>query len=231
MDLVQESHQIIFFTDNSDITTAPPIIVSILTAISKYNLIPTFGQELNGFTGEKKQILIMTNSEQNLKVEFPAGAIVISGGGSKIEDFYSISLGIINDLALVFPHKKFSRVAHTNAKAFHASSEKYQTLYQSLFTYKTVEPFEWDNKIALRERIDFKDEVINSISAIRRCEISAPVFQNGKPFDAILTEVDSNTLPVNDSSRFSWQDALVVLGFIFNNNISLLDKIKRYIVL
>lgn len=55
MQCVQNNQQFNFFSDNTDVTTNPMVISSFLNALSKFGLIPTFGQELNALTGEKNK--------------------------------------------------------------------------------------------------------------------------------------------------------------------------------
>ncbi|HEB3589628.1 TPA: hypothetical protein RZC69_003164, partial [Escherichia coli] len=126
---------------------------------------------------------------------------------------------------------KFNRIALLNAQIFTASLDKYQQLYDKLFTYNEVSPFEWDNRIALRKNIEFNNEAINSINTISRKEVAVMNHNSGKPFDAIMFEIDSNTLPTNTDYRFDFNQAIQVLRNLNDNNRNSLSVLRRYIEL
>lgn len=231
MNQVHESHQINLFTINEDISPSPAIIFPLLQELSRFSLIPTFGQEVNALSGEMKQILIMTNPEQTYRIEFASHAIVINGMATNHDEFVEKSVSVISEILKIYPNKKFNRIALLNAQVFTDSLEKYQGLYNELFTYNDVAPFEWDNRIALRKNIEFNNEAINSINAISRKEIAVFNHNAGKPFDAIMFEVDSNTLPTNANYRFDFNEAIQVLRNLNDNNRNSLSILRRYIEL
>lgn len=231
MNQVHESHQINLFTTNEDISPSPAIIFPLLQELSRFSLIPTFGQEVNALSGEMKQILIMTNPEQTYRVEFASNAIVINGMATNHDEFVEKSVSVISEILKIYPNKKFNRIALLNAQVFTDSLEKYQRLYNELFTYNDVAPFEWDNRIALRKAIEFNNEEINSINAISRKEIAVFNHNAGKPFDAIMFEVDSNTLPTNANYRFDFNDSIQVVRNLNDNNRNSLSILRRYIEL
>ncbi|MGG8199671.1 hypothetical protein [Klebsiella aerogenes] len=231
MNQIHESHQINLFTINEEISPSPAIIFPILQELSRFSLIPTFGQEVNALSGEMKQILIMTNPEQTYRVEFASHAIVINAMATSHDEFVEKSVSVISELLKIYPNKKFNRIALLNAQIFTDTLEKYQILYDELFTYNDVHPFEWDNRIALRKNIAFNDEGINSINSISRKEIAIVNQNSGKPFDAIMFEIDSNTLPANNNFRFDFNDAIQVLRELNENNKNSLNILRRYIEL
>ena len=81
MKLIEQTHQINFFTNNNDIVPNPLTIGAVLDKIGKFGFVPTFGQEINAITGEKKQILIMVDTNQTIRVEFPSHGIIFNGFG------------------------------------------------------------------------------------------------------------------------------------------------------
>ena len=231
MNQVHESHQINLFTTNEEISPSPAIIFPVLQELSRFSLIPTFGQEVNALSGEMKQILIMTNPEQTYRIEFASHAIVINAMSTNHDEFVEKSVNVISAMLKIFPNKKFNRIALLNAQIFTASLDKYQQLYDKLFTYNEVSPFEWDNRIALRKNIEFNNEAINSINTISRKEVAVMNHNSGKPFDAIMFEIDSNTLPTNTDYRFDFNQAIQVLRNLNDNNRNSLSVLRRYIEL
>ncbi|EEY3949026.1 TPA: hypothetical protein KL340_004971 [Escherichia coli] len=124
--------------------------------------------------------------------------------------------------------KKGNRIAVLNSRIYQGDESVYFSLYNALFTYKGVNPFEWDNRIAVRKNIEEYQEEINSISTIRRAEISAPFLNNGMPSDCVLFETDTNTLPQNGYMRFGWDEYIRVLELLCQDNLKTIDNLQRY---
>lgn len=228
MNLIEQTHQINFFTNNNDIVPNTLTIGSLLDKIGKFGFIPTFGQEINAITGEKKQILIMMDSNQKLRVEFPSHGIIFNGLGGEPHEFSEMVLSISKELQNVFPMKKGNRIAVLNSRIYQGDESVYSSLYDGLFTYKGVNPFEWDNRIAIRKNIEGYHEEINSISTVRRTEIVAPFLNNGMQSDCVLFETDTNTLPQNGYMRFDWDEYIRVLDLLCQDNLATIEKLKRY---
>lgn len=91
-----------------------------------------------------------------------------------------------------------------------------------------AEPFEWGNRIVERKELPESKEIINSISAIRRCEVKSPFIDGGRQQDIIAMEIDSNTRHQNSAMRFSTADARLVFAELYNNNDSLTSALGRY---
>ncbi|MEJ5115003.1 hypothetical protein [Erwinia billingiae] len=231
MKLIEQTHQVNFFTNNSDVVPNTITIGSLLERLGKFGLIPTFGQEINAISGEKKQILIMMDSNQKIRIEFPSHGILFNGLGGEPQEFIELVLSISKELQTVFPVKKGNRIAVLNSRIYQGSDDAYSTLYDKLFTFKGVNPFEWDNRIAIRKEIqDYKEE-INSISTVRRTEIAAPFLNNGMPSDCVFFDTDTNTLPQNAHVRFSWEEFSRVLGLLQNDNLKSIESLNRYTAL
>lgn len=226
MNLVHEANQIHIYTKNTDVTTTPPILSMLLNKLSRFNLIPTFGNEINAVTGESNHIVIMTNTQQSYRLEFPSHAIVINGAYTSHNDFITFSKEVLSELRSVFPDKKMNRVALINTRIFRDDVQKYKQLYDCLFTYHDVNPFEWDNRVALRKNINYGNEIINSINTIRRCEVGFPI--GAQPVDSIMVEVDSNTTHEKTDMRLSWDDCLPILEELYINNIESVHALNRY---
>ena len=228
MKLIEQTHQINFFTNNNDIVPNPLTIGAVLDKIGKFGFVPTFGQEINAITGEKKQILIMVDTNQTIRVEFPSHGIIFNGLGGDPQEFSEMVLSISRELQNVFPMKKGNRIAVLNSRIYQGDESVYSSLYNALFTYKGVNPFEWDNRIAVRKNIEEYQEEINSISTIRRTEISAPFLNNGMPSDCVLFETDTNTLPQNGYMRFGWDEYIRVLELLCRDNLKTIENLHRY---
>ncbi len=222
------NYQLNFFTNNLDVTTTPTIIGSFLNSLSKFGLIPTFGQEINGATGERRQIMIMTNPEQTFKVEFPAHAIIISGININLDEFCSKVIGVMHALESLLPLKMANRLAFVSTYIYSGSKENYQDIYKKLFTYKTAEPFEWDNRIVQKishENIDVK---MNNVTTVKRCEIISPFIESGRPVDVIIFEVDINTDHEATSARYNWSNAIEIVETLTNLNKQQFHLLERY---
>ncbi|HHG1479407.1 MULTISPECIES: hypothetical protein [Klebsiella pneumoniae complex] len=228
MQCVQNNHQFIFFSDNTDVTTSPMIISSFLNALSKFGLIPTFEQELNALTGQKKQLLIMTNPEQTYKVEFPTRSIIISGAGMDVDEFKDKTIDVLGVLESLMPNKKAHRLAVINVSIYVGTQAQYQDIYSKLFTYKDIEPFEWENKVAQRISKPDVDVGINHISMIKRCPVSSDLINSGRDTDAIIFENDTNTVHDAFSFRYDWKRAIEIFKSLSAINVSELAKAERY---
>lgn len=225
MNLVQEVHQAHFFTNNQDVTATPPIVSALMNAIGQFNLIPNMGQEINAGTGERRQFPTMISPDQSLRVEFPINEVVIVGSGKDQEEFSAQAIGIFEALAQVFPEKTGHRLSMLNTKIYRDDEQTYDSLYNQLFTHHDATPFEWDNRIVEKRQLPTSGETINSISAVRRCEIKA---SGSGPMDCIVFELDSNTVHQNTNARFTLKDSSKVFKELKDNNLSLSEQLKRY---
>ena len=230
MNLFHQSHQAFFFCNNEDVGPTPPIIGALLQALGKFNLIPTIGTEFVTSTGVKRQFVIMVNSDESRRVEFLSNGISIQGQGQgdAADAFLNDAINIMESLQSVFPGKKSNRVSLLNTRLFDGTPEQYDALYKQLFTYTQVSPFEWDNRIVERKHLPLSGEEINSISSIRRCEITMPFVNNGQSIDSALFEIDSNTVPEHTNLRFSFDDAISIWKELSENNQALIEQLSRY---
>lgn len=228
MKLLQQTHQVNFFTNNEEIKTSNPVINLLMERLAKFHLMPTYGQEINATTGEKRPIFAMMDFEQKFKVEFPSHGILINCLSTDFDDFFNSALDVLNVLQSCFPAKKGNRIAVLSTTIYKASEETYEELYTELFTYHAVKPFEWDNRIALRKKIKNFDEEVNSISSIKRGEIVAPFLNSGIPTDCIVFETDTNTLPQNGVMRFNWEDTIHVAQALCADNKINMERLSRY---
>ena len=230
MNLIHQEHQGFFFCNNSDLSPSPDVFKTLLEHFGSMGLMPNIGQELNITTGENKQFVILVNGTGNLRIEFSSMHILVVQASSTMEDFYSTFMQIIEKLSALFPFKKGNRLSIVNSKFFNGSEDQYLKLYKSLFTYKSIRPFEWENRVAEKKNLNFKEssEEVNSISTVRRGEMMSPFFNNGKLTSVIEFNIDTNTSPKNNDKRFSFKESIDLYHQIFKNNINLSQEFNRY---
>lgn len=228
MELIHQEHQGFFFCNNFDMAPSPELYNLLIKEFSRYDLIPSVGHEFNIHTGQKTQFVTLVNSKDDLRVEFPSHGIVVTQLKTEFEKFYTDFKNIINSLALLFPLKKGNRISLLSSKIFDGTEEQYKEIYLNLFTYKAVNPFEWDNRIAEKRYILNRSEEVNSISNIKRGEMVSPFFNNGQPKSVVAFSVDTNTSPTNAKDRFSFENSIEAYNEIYTNNLRLLQELSRY---
>jgi hypothetical protein len=228
MKLLHESHQLHFFADNNDITPTPLIIGGLLDKLGGFGLLPTLGSELNPNRGDKKQSLSMITSDQKLKIHFWSQDMVILGEGQTQDEFYQECKDIIGTMNTLYPLKLANRVSILTYKFYKGTIEEYENIYKELFTFKAATPFEWDNRIVEREVLAKTKEEINSISSIRRCEISSEFINTGSQEDLIIFEIDSNTRQQNNQPRFKLGNVVDIYDELFDNNKKLTKSLGKY---
>ncbi|RBM83958.1 hypothetical protein DLR74_18315 [Vibrio paracholerae] len=135
---------------------------------------------------------------------------------------------MLEGLGQLFPFKRGNRISVLNSKFYSGTTEQYEKLYKSLFTYQQATPFEWDNRIVERRTLETSQEQINSISMIRRVEFSSPFINKGVQQDMVVFDLDSNTIYQNTSNRFGLVDSLRVYEELYQNNSRLTTELQRY---
>ena len=230
MNIIHQEHQGFFFCNNSDLSPSPDVFKTLLDHFSSIGLMPNIGQELNIATGENKQFIILVNGTGTLRIEFSTMHILVFQVTSSMEEFYSTFIQIIEKLAALFPFKKGNRLSIVTSKFFNGSEEQYVKLYKNLFTYKSINPFEWENRVAVKINMNFNEnsEEVNSISTVRRGEMMSPFFNNGKLTSVVEFNIDTNTSPKNNNNRFSFKESIDLYHKIFENNINSNQEFERY---
>jgi hypothetical protein len=226
MKKIHESHQAHFFADNTDVQVNPIIMTSLIQGLAKFNLYPTIGQVINALNGSRTQFVTMVNSDESLRVELAPDRLVIAREGGEINSFVTLASEISRSLHALFPSKTGSRIALVSARVYEGKISEYDDLYRKLFTYKSIKPFEWDNRIA--EKKNAIGETINSISTIRRCRVQTSSINSGNKTDAILSEIDLNTLPENQSSRFSLEKFPEMINGLYIESAKSSQLLSRY---
>lgn len=225
---ITQTHQAFFFCNNENTAPTPPNISALMAALGKFELIPTVGNEFQTQTGAKRQFIVMVNSDETVRLELPSSGISLVKQGGTRESFYELTRNVFNALQSVFPEKKANRISLLNSAYFQGSVEEYEALYNRLFTYNDIKPFEWDNRIVEKRNLEKSEEKINSISIVRRCENRISDFNNGNLTDLIVFDIDSNTDAHNSSFRFTFDAALAVWEELYTNNERLTELLQRY---
>lgn len=229
MKLDHESHQLHFFSNNADIEANSLFISAMTHSLSEQlSVVPNTGREFEPIQGIQRDFLILTTPDGRVRIEFPSNEIVISKEGGSLDEFQELCVKILDSLSTLFPMKHANRISVLSSKYYSGSTEDYDELYRKLFTYKAVQPFEWDNRIVQRLTLENSKEEINSISAIRRVEAQGPFTKKGQSKDIIVVDTDSNTIYQNKEFRFSLFNSLETFKELFSNTHSVLDKLNRY---
>ncbi|HDY7398696.1 TPA: hypothetical protein RRF16_004308 [Klebsiella pneumoniae] len=225
---IHQTHQAHFFCDNSDATASPAMVMHLLNNLSDYSLLPTYGHELNQFSAEKRPVIVMVDTNENYRVEFASQDLSISSETGNHKDFIGFVNGVYDKLKSTFPEKKSYRLALSSHSFFTDTEESYEELYKKIFTHVNAKPIEWENRIIERVPILNGEEIVNSVSSIRRVEVRVPKIRNGMPTDCVIFEAESNTLPFNTNMRFSLSNCSKYFNELHENNLKLLDLFSRY---
>ncbi|WP_432535692.1 hypothetical protein [Pantoea eucalypti] len=228
MNLLFQNFQVNFFTNNQDVSATPPILSMLLTKLSGLSLLPMFGQEINAMTGEKRQIVIMTDAEQRFRIEFHSHAIIFNGAGGSTDEFSSKIESALESLQSIFPDKKSNRLAFLHSKFYQGSLEEYSNLYKKLFTFHRANPIEWDNRVVERVASSNSEEIFNLVSTVKRATIQSSMFSNGNAIDAINFETDANTIPEATHFRFDFKSSIVKVNELINKNAEMMSELSRY---
>ena len=228
MKAIHETHQIFFFSKNTELSATPANITKILNALTPFGLMPTLNNEFDLATASKKQILSMIHMDESLRVELPSSGIMISKDGGTSNDFIRLAISILEALRPLIPLVRSNRISLINTKFFSGTETQFKETYDRLFTYKTVSPIEWENRIVLREKAEVIGEEINKISTIRRVELRSPFINQSETTDVIMFEIDTNTLANNQENRFSLDQAFDVYKYFNQVQGDLFEELKRY---
>lgn len=228
MKAIHETHQLFFFSKNIELSATPANISKVLSVLTPFGLIPTINNEFDLLSNAKKQILSMIHLDESLRVEFPSSGIFIVKEGGSAKDFMNLALSILKALKQLFPFARSNRLSLVNNKIFVGSEEQFQEVYKSVFTYKSVTPIEWENRIVLRENSTVINEEINKISTIRRGLIRSQFVNESQTTDVIMFEIDTNTLPTNTDTRFDLDNSDEIYKHFNSLQYEIFEELKRY---
>lgn len=205
--------QVNLFTDNSDVTPDGSTVIKFISALSNFKLIPTFGHEINQLTGEKTQYLRFTNEKETLVVNFFSQLINITATMSeKSSDMpekrlTGLIIDVLKKIRPILSNKKFTRfsaIKNIIYKVNKDDSERSANALLKNINNGEALPFEWDYRTAHRLQSKTTNEDLNIVSSVKNATIMVPNFDNGKPFYAIVIELDCNTIFENNSPRFDF---------------------------
>ena len=227
MKQIIETYQYHFLSDNTDIEVTNENVSKIMSKFHRFGLIPSHGEEINPISKQFRKVLFLNNLEGTLRLEFGTNDIMIAGKNTSLTDFHSKVFDILDILKDLYPNKKASRLSVVSSSAYQASDAEFENLYKDLFTYKGASDLvEWDNRIVQRFSLEKSQEIVNSISSIRRGEMQ---LQGGVPFDVIGIDLDSNTIHQNTDKRFDYQAAKDVYSELKEDNERMRGLLERYV--
>src|SRR5690606_11176030 len=228
MKAIHEIHQIFFFSKNTELSATPTNITKILSLLTPFGLMPTINNEIDLATSAKKQILSMIHMDETLRVEFPSSGIMISKEGGTAKEFLNLAISILEALKTLIPLARSNRISLINTKFFTGTEAQFKETYNRLFTYKSVSPIEWENRIVLREELPSINEKINKVSTIRRTEVRSPFINQLEATYLVMFVIDTNTLPFNTEARFSIENAIDIYKKFNEIQDQLFEELKRY---
>lgn len=170
----------------------------------------------------------MIHIDETLRVEFPSSGILIVKEGGSAREFISLALSILKSLNSLIPLARANRLSLVNTKFFEGTEAQFQNVYERIFTYKSVTPIEWENRIVIREEAPLINEKINKVSTVRRGEIRSPFIKQSEATDVIMFEVDTNTLSNNTESRFLLDSSEDVYKYLSQIHDEVFSELKRY---
>lgn len=228
MKAIHETHQIFIVSKNTELSATPINITNVLKILTPFGLMPTISNEFDLATSSKKQIISMVHMDETLRVEFPSAGIAIVKEGGTSKEFIHLVISILEALKTLVPITRSSRLSLINTKFFTGTEKQFKETYDKLFTYKSVTPIEWENRIVLRENLAGISEDINKISTIRRSEVQSKFINNSNFTDLIMFEIDTNTLASNNEARFSLESSIDVFKSFNQAHDQLFSELNRY---
>ena len=205
---------VVFFTDNKDVGVDPQSISKYMTALAKFELIPSFGSEFNPAINEKRNFLRMVTSDEHVQVNFGVGATNITirdkDNVGEISDFLSSLLSSLNELT---PFKKSNRLSVITSTLISGSFDEYSVVFGSLYSHHDNIPFEWDYRAGYK--IDLQDVELG-MNKVITCRKGMNGAVGGNIIDSIVTEVDINTPFENQIQRYSYNASIPCITKMLN---------------
>lgn len=209
------------FSDNTDIEVNPKSIAVLLEAFSEFGLIPNIGQQVNALTGEKKKIIRMVSENGDSFIEFLPNRIIISltkQDDIELTQFKKDAMKMLNNLQKIDFTKKASRLSVITNKTFKlASLNESRDIFDKVFSKEPEDLIEWEFRKAIRS--DVLGQKVNNVLRVHSGEGMNPEENNGKFFNFLSVEVDTNTLSENTGFLFPVEDSEKYFdGLIEKNN-------------
>ncbi|EKB14487.1 hypothetical protein [Aeromonas veronii] len=206
MKVLSRNYVVNIFVDNSDVTTDVHWISKAMSAFSDLQLIPSFGNEINPMTGEKRNFLRMVTPDELLQVNIQGQltSITIANDTDSVDAIGATIVKVISGLVALFPNKVANRIALLTSTLFIGSKEEYQNAFNNL--HKPIDddiPFEWDSRRAVKINLPSVEDNMNAITTIRR---GYHGLINQPMQDSLVVDTDINTAHENQSLRFKYAE-------------------------
>lgn len=208
MQLMVINYVINLFVDNNEVTPDVKFIGPCMTHLSAYGLIPSFGNEFNGLTGEKKNFLRMVSANEEIQINFQSQTTtIVMVVKSHLEEFPPVLSGILQNLNTIFPGKKSNRLSIIASTLLNGVAQEYDQIWRGIYTNSPgdIVPFEWDARQAFKINLDGVENDMNLVSTVRRGSLNT---QSGIVQDAVVIDTDLNTEFENSTRRFTYIDAI-----------------------
>lgn len=203
--------QFSYFTRGQFIDSSPENIFPLISAFEN-NFLPSYAEEIS-HTGVKKVIRIVgINRFENVSVMFTSESININmlyrdAKPGKDEIIERLSF-ITNALSKIKADIKAWRLASVVSSIERVTQEYNSKMYSKFFVDgNSADYFEWNTRRAKRHSL--ANETLNVVATISR----GPVMNSNNPsenFDAIVVQLDVNTIPENSSDRFNISNEVVL---------------------
>ena len=218
MQLMATNYVINLFADNNEVTPDVKFIGPCMTHLSAYGLIPSFGNEINGLTGERKNFLRMVSANEELQINFQSQTTtIVMVVKSHLEEFPPVLTGILQNLNVIFPSKKCNRLSVITSTLFNGTVQEYDKVWKEVYVSSPEDsaPFEWDARQAFKINLEGVEDNMNLVSTVRRGSLNIP---NGNVQDSVVIDTDLNTEFENSTRRFTYIDAIPNLERMLLNN-------------
>lgn len=203
--------QFSYFTRGQFIDSSPENIFPLISAFEN-NFLPSYAEEIS-HTGVKKVIRIVgINRFENVSVMFTSESININmlyrdSKPGKDEIIERLNF-ITNALSKIKADIKAWRLASVVSSIKRVTQEYNSKMYSKFFVDgNSADYFEWNTRRAKRHSL--ANETLNVVATISR----GPVMNSNNPsenFDAIVVQLDVNTIPENSSDRFNISNEVVL---------------------
>ncbi|ENA0521180.1 TPA: hypothetical protein ACX3EK_000193 [Vibrio parahaemolyticus] len=213
MEQLSLQHQAHYFCDNSDLSATPTNIGRLLTCLSELGLIPNTGDEIHAQTGMQNKFVIMLSTTEKFQIQFPNQEIVFLGQDMDHESFMARVNQAMDLLAKEFPDKKANRLSILVNDIKRGNEAEYNDVYKSLVAnVSDPQPVEWDYRTVHRKLLTGTSETINSIVAIRRCEVQ----RYNEVKDSLSYDIDCNTIYQSQMYRFDFNNSRTIFQALSN---------------
>lgn len=202
--------QFVFFIRERFVDTSPEKIFPLITAFDN-KFLPSYADEITPSGVQKVIKIVGLNEFDNVSVLFSSESLninILCRGARPTNEAILAKLDFItNALCKVKPDVRAWRLASIVTSIVRTTHEYNSRMYDKFFKDGNAEDFfEWNTRRAARKQ--HEDEMLNVISTVSR----GPVMNSGNPtenFDAIVAQLDVNTVVEKSADRFSISSELL----------------------